>query len=239
MNVLIVDDEPLAREELRFIVAEDDRVTFVDTAESVDEALEKMLDVKPTVIFLDIHLTNESGFDLAKKIQRLQNPPKIIFATAYDNHALEAFQVDAIGYILKPFDDQRIYAALTKVYQQLQTSSDTTTQELENLRIALPLSDRIVMIDPTQILFASVENSQLTIVLPKQNYQLNESLNWLEQRLDTHQFMRTHRSFIVNLNKITEIQPWFNHTYQLTLTNNAKIPVSRSFVPSLKKRVQL
>lgn len=67
MNVLIVDDEPLAREELRFIVAEDDRVTFVDTAESVDEALEKMLDVKPTVIFLDIHLTNESGFDLAKK----------------------------------------------------------------------------------------------------------------------------------------------------------------------------
>lgn len=239
MNVLIVDDEPLAREELRFIVAEDDRVTFVDTAESVDEALEKMLDDKPTVIFLDIHLTNESGFDLAKKIQRLQNPPKIIFATAYDNHALEAFQVDAIGYILKPFDDQRIYAALTKVYQQLQTSSDTTTQELENLRIALPLSDRIVMIDPTQILFASVENSQLTIVLPKQNYQLNESLNWLEQRLDTHQFMRTHRSFIVNLNKITEIQPWFNHTYQLTLTNNAKIPVSRSFVPSLKKRVQL
>lgn len=147
--------------------------------------------------------------------------------------------MDAIGYILKPFDDQRIYAALTKVYQQLQTSSDTTTQELENLRIALPLSDRIVMIDPTQILFASVENSQLTIVLPKQNYQLNESLNWLEQRLDTHQFMRTHRSFIVNLNKITEIQPWFNHTYQLTLTNNAKIPVSRSFVPSLKKRVQL
>lgn len=239
MNVLIVDDEPLAREELRFIVAEDDLVTFVDTAESVDEALEKMLDVKPTVIFLDIHLTNESGFDLAKKIQRLQNPPKIIFATAYDNHALEAFQVDAIGYILKPFDDQRIYAALTKVYQQLQTSSDTTTQELENLRIALPLSDRIVMIDPTQILFASVENSQLTIVLPKKNYQLNESLNWLEQRLDTHQFMRTHRSFIVNLNKITEIQPWFNHTYQLTLTNNAKIPVSRSFVPSLKKRVQL
>ena len=113
LRVLIVDDEMLARDELKYLLHRTKEVDFIEEAESIEEALDKMMDEKPDLLFLDIQLSDDSGFDIAKRLKN-ENPPAIIFATAYDQYALQAFEVDAIDYILKPFDEERVVQAIHK-----------------------------------------------------------------------------------------------------------------------------
>ena len=114
LRVLIVDDEMLARDELKYLLHRTKEVDFIEEAESIEEALDKMMDEKPDLLFLDIQLSDDSGFDIAKRLKKMKNPPAIIFATAYDQYALQAFEVDAIDYILKPFDEERVVQAVHK-----------------------------------------------------------------------------------------------------------------------------
>lgn len=236
MHVLIVDDEPLAREELSYLVMQHPKITSTAEAESVEEAMEEMMDQKPDIVFLDIHLTDESGFDLAEKFTHLKKAPYLIFATAYDAYALKAFQVNAKDYLLKPFEEQKIHQALDKALKEI-AQQQPTVQTFE----AIPIQgeDRIYLVAPEEIYLVSVEERQLNIETKEQTYQMTGSLNKIEQKLPTELFLKTHRSFILNRTKIQEIQPWFNHTLQVILENGSRVPVSRSYVKQFKESVGL
>lgn len=237
MHILIVDDEPLAREELNYLVSQHEEVTSTSEAESVEEAMESIMDQKPAIIFLDIHLTDETGFDLAEKLMKLKNPPYLIFATAYDNYALKAFKVNAKDYILKPFDEKDIHESLNKALSQLGKPNketleltSTTTPDV----IPISVEDRIFLIHPKDIYLVSIDDKVLSIHTKDDVYHTSGSLGSIEKKLPAELFFKTHRSYILNTSRIQEIQPWFNHTLQIVLDNGLKVPVSRSYVKEFK-----
>ncbi|MFB8431892.1 LytR/AlgR family response regulator transcription factor [Enterococcus faecalis] len=241
MHVLIVDDEPLAREELSYLVSQHPQVTSVAEADSVVEAMEEMMDQKPDLLFLDIHLTDESGFDLAEKLTHLKKAPYWVFATAYDQYALKAFQVNAKDYILKPFEEEKITQVIEKASKEMAQAVPENTAEKEPKSEAIPIQgeDRIYLVAPEDIYLVSVEERQLSIFVDQQVYKMTGTLNSIEQKLPAALFIKTHRSFILNRTKIQEIQPWFNNTLQVILTNGSKVPVSRSYVKEFKEKLGL
>lgn len=234
MHILIVDDEPLAREELTYLVSLHKHVTSTSEAESVEEAMEQIMDHKPDIIFLDIHLTDESGFDLANKLMKLKHPPYLIFATAYDDYAIKAFKVNAKDYILKPFDEKAIHEALNKAYPQIKQKLTQPAADKEADVIPISCDDRIFLIHPKDIFLVSIDDKILSIHTQDSVYQTSGSLAKIEQKLPENVFFKTHRSYILNTTKIQEIQPWFNNTLQIILDNGLKVPVSRSYVKDFK-----
>lgn len=231
MRVLIIDDEPLARDELRYLVSQHPVIEDIQEAATISEGLEKMLQQPIDLLFLDIHLMDESGITLAEKIRTFNNPPQVIFATAYDDHAVKAFELNATDYILKPFANARVQAAIEKAWQ------NRPEVETEPETIPIHADERIYLIRPEDIVMVSVDNNATTVVTHTAAYLTNESLSQWEERLSVSLFMRVQRSFLINLKEIKEIQPWFNNTYQLTLTNDKKVPVGRSYLKEFRKRI--
>lgn len=240
IHVLLVDDEPLARDELGYLVSQHPSVTSTAEADSVEEAMEKIMDNKPDIIFLDIHLTDESGFDLANKLKKLKKPPYLIFATAYDEYALKAFKVNAMDYILKPFDETVVHEALDKAISIIDVAKPQKQHTSDSMdTIPIQGEDRIFLVHPKDIYLVSVEDKELSVHTKNDTYQTNGSLSKIETKLPNDRFIKTHRSFILNSSKIQEIQPWFNNTLQVTLDNGLKVPVSRSYVKSFKETIGL
>ncbi|EOT41350.1 LytR/AlgR family response regulator transcription factor [Enterococcus dispar] len=240
MHVLLVDDEPLAREELSYLVSQHPAVISVAQAEGVLEAMGKMMEQKPDILFLDIHLTDESGFELAEKLVHLTEPPYLVFATAYDDYALQAFQVNANDYLLKPFEEKRVMEILNKAEKQRTRTQNTSTQTTEQWS-AFPIhsDDRIFLIHPETVQMVSVDERNVRIFTDDKHYSTTGTLSGIEQKLPPALFIKTHRSFIINVTKVKEIQPWFNHTLQLTMENGEKVPVSRSYLKVFKERLNL
>lgn len=240
MHVLLVDDEPLAREELNYLVSQHPAVTSVAQAESVLEAMTKMMEQKPDILFLDIHLTDESGFELAEKLVTLSDPPYLVFATAYDDYALQAFQVNASDYLLKPFEEKRVMEIIDKAKKQVNKNQRTTTKNLEQFStFPIHSDDRIFLINPETVQMVSVDERSLSIFTDEKQYVTTGTLSGIEQKLPPALFIKTQRSFIINVTKVKEIQPWFNHTLQVTMENGEKVPVSRSYLKAFKERLNL
>ena len=242
MRVLIVDDEPLARDELAYLLGQCEGVSAIAQAASIEEALGAMLEDPVDLIFLDIHLTNESGLSLAGKINKLKKPPMIIFATAYDDYAVKAFELNATDYVLKPFEMERIQQAVKKAYGQYRKQQvgevEVPKQKDIGLQVLpIQMDERIYMLQVPEIIAIGVENGETTIYTKNMTYIIHEPLSALEKKIDGHPFLRVHRAFLLNLKEIKEIQPWFNHTFQLTMSNGLKIPVSRSYMKDFKGKV--
>lgn len=241
MHILIVDDEPLARNELAYLLERCEGVTSIVESESIEEALEKMLLHEIDLIFLDIHLTSESGLTLANKINQLKNPPMIIFATAYDEYAIKAFELNATDYVLKPFELPRIQDAVQKAwvsYQKEHIHLQKNKPESLNT-IPIQMDERIYIVKIDDIIAVAVENGITTIYTIEKDYITNEPLNAYEEKVKGHAFLRVHRSYLLNVKEILEIQPWFNHTFLVTMSNQAKIPVSRHYMKQFKEEVGL
>jgi len=242
MRVLIVDDEPLARDELAYLLGQCEGVSAIAQADSIEEALGTMLEDPVDLIFLDIHLTNESGLSLAAKINKLKKPPMIVFATAYDDYAIKAFELNATDYVLKPFELERIQQAVKKAYGQYskqQIGEQETPKRKDTGLQVLPIQmdERIYMLQVPEIIAIGIENGETTIYTKNMEYIIHEPLSALEKKIGGHPFLRVHRAFLINLKEIKEIQPWFNHTFQLTMSNGLKIPVSRSYMKEFKEKV--
>lgn len=240
MHTLIVDDEPLARNELSYLLGQCEEVGAVQEADSIEEALAKMLQEDIDLAFLDIHLTEESGLSLADKINRMPNPPIIVFATAYDDYAIQAFDRNARDYLLKPFELERVQQAV----QRANATFNEQKNDFEEVKepssgFPVQMNDRIFMVRAEEIHAVEVNQGETTIYTADKDYKTLEPLNSWEKKLPTPPFMQVHRSFLVNLDKIKEIQPWFNQTYQITTENDLKVPVSRSYVQLFKKRMGL
>ncbi|MCR8927133.1 LytTR family transcriptional regulator DNA-binding domain-containing protein [Priestia megaterium] len=242
LRVLIVDDEMLARDELKYLLHRTKEVDFIEEAESIEEALDKMMDEKPDLLFLDIQLSDDSGFDIAKRLKKMKNPPAIIFATAYDQYALQAFEVDAIDYILKPFDEERVVQAIHK-YKKMRVPHPAVKEESigesssQTGKLAISVDDSIVLVNIKDILFVGLIEGEVTIQTITESYHTADTLAMLEKKLPSQSFSRVHRGYIVNVDHISEVQPWFNSTYNLVMKNDERVPVSRTYAKELKKRL--
>lgn len=222
LKVLVVDDEMLARDELKYLLERTKEVEIIGEADCVEDALEGLMKNKPDIVFLDIQLSDDNGFEIANILKKMKNPPAIVFATAYDRYALQAFEVDALDYILKPFDEERIVQTLKK-YKTKQSQIEMK-QEIKGAdvtaemhKLALPIEESIVLVNIEDIVYVGLMDGKVTVKAVRETYVTHDTLVILEKKLPQASFMRVHRSFIANINHITEIQPWFNSTYNLIM----------------------
>jgi two-component system, LytTR family, response regulator LytT len=242
-KAFIVDDEPLARDELAFLLRRSKQVEIAGEGDSIESSLSQIQELQIDVIFLDIQLADESGLDLAEKIMDLDPRPEIVFATAYDEYALKAFELQAIDYIMKPFDEIRVLQTVEKLAKVLKGKENRDSSSLDkrlssgkrNDKLAVTIDERIVLIPVHEIVYIGTIEGRTVIVTDKQRYQVNEPLITYERKLHQRSIVRVHRGYLVNLDKIVEIQPWFHSTYNLIMKDGEKIPVSRTFTKDLKE----
>lgn len=244
LHALIVDDEAPARSELRFLLEETGRVESIEEATSAREAVQYLVRIKETdeercdVIFLDISMPKTTGMQLAEALHKLKNPPAIVFVTAYSEYALEAFEVDAVDYLMKPVETDRLARALDKVEAR---TKPTTGGHSSVERIPVEKGGRKVLIPVDQIRYIEAKDDYSCIYTDTDRYLSTISLAKLEQKLSSHGFFRVHRGYIVNLDHVEDVEVISSGILQLGLKGieDKKIPVSRRRVVSLKRALGL
>jgi two-component system response regulator LytT len=243
LKAYIVEDEPLARDELKYLLNRSKQVEILGEAICFEDAVIEISKLKPDLVFLDIELAEENGLQLAEHLLTLKPTPAIVFATAYDEYALQAFELNALDYILKPYDEHRLLKTLKKVkkMQGIGEKEHIIPRPLKMAstgKIAVPVDERIILLECDTIVYLESFEGKCTIKTKNDEYEVREALVVLEKKLNSTQFMRVHRSFIVNVDHIVEIHPWFNSTYNLVMKDSSKVPVSRSYVKELKQLLE-
>lgn len=237
MKVFIVDDEMLARDELRYILGQNERIEVIGDSEDLQHLIEEEALGSVDCLFLDIELQNKNGMELAKTISKRPDCPMLVFATAYDNYAIQAFEVNAVDYILKPFDDVRISQTVEKLLKKYEQYEQERFEPIQ--KIAVTSEDRIALVKLEDILYFTSEDSKTIAVTEKKNYVVADSLMTLEKRLRHQGFMRVHRAFLINKEHLQELEPWGTSKYNVILQGNIAISVSRMYVKEVRKLFDL
>ncbi len=261
LKALIVDDEYPARQELRFALSSFDNIEIVGEAANAQEALALIKALDYQVLFLDISMPGMTGLELGTAIQELPRQPHIIFVTAYDEYAVQAFEVNAVDYLLKPVEHGRLKKAIDKVVKITQESAAGADSAAAAQDIAVPEADlrsagtpagqgqikidripaekqgKTVLVAESDIFFAFTEQDYIYIKTFSDKLFTRFTLKELEARLNSSIFFRTHRCYLVNLHKVKEIVPFFNGTYNLVVEDkeNSEVPVSRAQAKKLRK----
>ena len=249
-SALVVDDEWLARDELVFLLERTGKVKVVGEAASGAEALEALARLRPDAVFLDVQMPEMDGFDVAKTLLHQPAPPAIVFATAYDEYALQAFEVHAVDYLLKPLDPARVERCVAQVERRAAQPGRETLDRLEQFlkRVAgprllqrIPLSGdgRTVLVSPGEILYASTGPKATIVVSAQGEYTTSLSLQELEDRLGQESFLRVHRQYLVNMEKVREFVPFPGGTASLTVGPRTQVPVARTQVKRVKEMLGL
>ena len=237
LRAMIVDDEAPARSELRFLLEQTGKIGTITEASSVRSAIEMLMESRVDVVFLDISMPGASGLQLAEALHKLKNPPAIVFVTAYSDHAVEAFDVDAVDYLMKPVEEARLDRAIEKVMQRAKPVADS---KVTIERIPVEKGGKKILIGIDKIRFVMARDDYAYLQTDTDRYFSTVSLAQLEKRLDGHGFFRVHRGYLVNLSMVEEIESVSGGTLLLTLNGvEEKIPVSRRRVSSLKKALNL
>ncbi|GGH05791.1 LytR/AlgR family response regulator transcription factor [Silvibacterium dinghuense] len=267
ITALIIDDEQLAREELKYLLDTAGSVEVLAQGSNGVEAVELIREYQPDVVFLDVQMPGLDGFAVLKQlIEHRDLIPQIVFATAFDQYAVRAFDVNAIDYLLKPFDRNRVLQALDRVRLRLQEMNgseaepakpagdlniDTLLRLIEQQqasprphsgKIVLQAQSRLLLVDQKDICFASIDEGVISVVTPTLEGQSKcRTLEELLELLDPNLFWRAHRSFVVNINHIKEVVPWFKSSYQLRMDDRkqTEIPVSRAQTRRLRELFKL
>lgn len=249
IKILIIDDEQPARRKMRSFLKEQAGIELVIEAENGIEAVEKIQQYKPDLVLLDIQMPGMSGFEVIETIG-VENMPTVIFVTAYDQYALDAFEVQAIDYLLKPYDQDRFQKSFTRALQQIELKNNNTTI-LKNLlneiksgkkhldRIMVNIGHRFLYVKVNSIIYISAEEKYVNLHTEKEIYLIRETMNNLEQQLDPTKFKRIHRSYIVNIDFIKEMQSWSHGDYVVILKNDTKLTLSRRFRERLFEKRQM
>lgn len=250
LSAVIVDDEQLARDELAYQLKSVGDVEIVAEAHNGLEAVNLIKEHAPDLVFLDVQMPGLDGFGVIKKLIDKHLPmPQIVFATAFDQYAVKAFEVNAVDYLLKPFDKARVAQAVQKARERIQNAApgdklETLVKMLEaqkpqqTSKVLLKASGRLFLVDQKDICFASIEDGVITVVTPSMEGQSNcRTLEELLATLDPNLFWRAHRSYLVNINRIKEVVPWFKSSYQLRMgdKNQTEVPVSRAQTRRLRE----
>jgi two-component system LytT family response regulator/two-component system response regulator LytT len=263
ITALIIDDEQLAREELKYLLETAGDVDVLAEGRNGVEAVELIRDYQPDVVFLDVQMPGLDGFAVLKKLIEHHDPlPQIIFATAFDQYAVRAFDVNAIDYLLKPFDKNRVLQALDRARLRLQETAQPESElaggirmdsllklieqqqapRLQSAKIVLQAQSRLLLADQKDICFASIDEGVISVVTPTLEGQSKcRTLEELLDLLDPNMFWRAHRSYVVNINHIKEVVPWFKSSYQLRMADRkqTEIPVSRAQTKRLRELFKL
>jgi two-component system LytT family response regulator len=244
MRAIVIDDERLARKELITLLNQLESVEVVGEAVNVDDAKDKIEQLNPDVIFLDIQMPEKTGFDL---LEELDNVPHVIFTTAYDEYALKAFQVNALDYLLKPIEPKRLEEAITKLQNKIDGTQKTETESSNFNSKKLNLDDQVFVKDGDRCWFVKLSNVRLFesdgnyIKVYFDNFKpmIHKSLNALDERRDEKSFFRASRKHIINLGWVEGIEPWFNGGLVVTLRGGDKIEVSRRQAARFKEMMSL
>ena len=229
---MIVDDEAPARSELDYLLKETGQVEVVAEATNVREAIEGLNDNPCDVMFLDINMPEATGLKLAEALRTLKFPPNVVFVTAYSEYALEAFKVNAVDYLVKPVETERLAQALARVRENVALHMQAQKSE----RISVEKGGKKILISIDSIRFVMARDDYAYLQTDTDRYFSTVSLAQLEKRLDGHGFFHVHRGYLVNLSMVEEVEPVSGGTLLLTLNGvSDKIPVSRRRVSLLKK----
>jgi two-component system, LytTR family, response regulator LytT len=263
LSAVIVDDEQLARDELAYLLKSVGDVEVIAQGRNGVEAVSLIKEHSPDLLFLDVQMPGLDGFGVIKKlIDKKIHMPQVVFATAFDQYAVKAFEVNAVDYLLKPFDKKRVAQAVekarTRIASAAQPQPNTTDDKLETLvrmleqqqaqqalpkphqtsKVLLKAAGRLFLVDQKDICYASIEDGVISVVTSTMEGQSNcRTLEELLDSLDPALFWRAHRSYLVNINRIREVVPWFKSSYQLRMAdkNATEVPVSRAQTKRLRE----
>lgn len=249
IRIMVAEDERLAREELHYLLSHSDDIELLPFASNGAELLELVEVHSPDVVFLDIHMPEMMGIQVARMLKSRTDAPLFVFSTAHEDYAVEAFRLHAVDYLLKPYDHIRLQETLHRIRERLSEK----TYPLLNLPASLEVTvshpslkqknspptiskllveenQRMYVIDPETIMYAVREERSLLLYTATNTYTSKMTLQQLEGKLQAHAFFRIHRSYLVNLHFVLEVIPWFNGTYNLVIKNQQRtqLPVSRS-----------
>ncbi len=249
IRALIIDDEPLARAMIREMLETDPEAEIVGECASGHEAIEAIGALVPDLIFLDIQMPELGGFEVLESF-RNQPMPHVIFATAYDQYAVRAFEVHALDYLLKPFDQDRFNTAWLRAKDRIREDRFNHREEhilafLEKPQAGLRYLERLVIKTEGRVFFLDVddvhcieaEGNYVRVYNGQKTYLLRETISGLESQLDPKKFLRIHRSSIVRIDRIKELQPWFHGEYHVLLENGKKLTLSRNYRANLQDAV--
>src|SRR5271170_1351517 len=253
LSAVIVDDEQLARDELAFLLKSIGEVDVVAQGKNGVEAVSLIREHNPDLLFLDVQMPGLDGFGVIKKLlDRKVLLPKIVFSTAFDQYAVKAFEVNAVDYLLKPFDKKRVAQSVQRARSKVEGNGAATdkietlvrmleAQKPQTSKLLLKAAGRLFLVNQKDICFASIEDGIISVVTSGLNSMEGQSncrtLEELLDSLDGNLFWRAHRSYLVNINRIKEVVPWFKSSYQLRLDDKkqTEIPVSRAQTKRLRE----
>jgi two-component system response regulator LytT len=266
LTAVLVDDEQLARDELEYLLGQVGGVQVVGQAGNGLEAIATIERLQPDVVFLDVQMPGLTGFEVARRMLGEETPPHIIFVTAYDQHAIEAFEVNAVDYLLKPVDAGRLQTSVDRARKRISVervpdrpatagaTGGMSNDQLERIvrlvaerqsrreRLAIRVAEHFMLVQAEDIIYASLVDKGITVVTEQHTGMSNyRTLDELQERLDPGVFWRVHRSHLVNINKIKEIVPWFSRNYILRMKDqkSTEIPVSRIQTRRLREYLKL
>lgn len=250
IRTLIADDEPLARERVRSLLADQPGMSVVGEAQDGDEAVEQILNHQPDLVFLDVQMPKKTGFDVIQAVGA-DRMPAVVFVTAYDQYAIKAFDVHAVDYLLKPFDRDRFEGAVDRARRNFD-AADTGALKAQLLRLVqqlqpstAPRQERLIVKSGGRLFFLRADEidwieaagNYVRIHVGKDAHLLRETMNAIEARLDPKHFLRIHRSRIVNMERVKELHPWFNGDYAVILRDGTKLMLSRGYRDRLQERL--
>jgi two-component system, LytTR family, response regulator len=269
LRALVVDDEQLARDELGYLLGQLGGVEVIGQAGNGVEALSTIERLRPDVVFLDVQMPGLTGFEVARRMLDVQNGSHIIFVTAYDQHAIEAFEVNAVDYLLKPVEQARLELAVQRARRRIEadrvdqaanleiaggatTGPAALNAQLERIvqlvaekqgrreRLAIKVGERFLLVQADEIIFASLADENIAVVTAQHVGTSNyRTLDELQARLDPDVFWRVHRSHLVNINKIKEIVPWFSRNYILRMKDEKSTEIPVSRTQTRRLREYL
>jgi two-component system, LytTR family, response regulator len=254
MKTVVVDDEELARDELRFLLEQLGGIDIVAQAGNGVDALRVIEEYQPDLVMLDVQMPGLTGFEVARRVVQAGIESQLVFVTAFDQYAIDAFEVNAVDYLLKPVEPERLAMAVERVRKRLAAEKVKKEADLEPLlqmlterqarreQLAIKVDDRFLLVQTDEVIHASVEDDQVRVVTNSLSGTSNyRTLDELQTRLDPSVFWRVHRSHLVNINKIKEIVPWFSRNYILKMKDakGTEIPVSRSQTRRLRDYLKL
>lgn len=241
MRILIADDEALARRRVREMLRDDPDIEVVGECSNGRETAEAIALLKPDLVFLDIEMPGGSGIDVATMLEETVKPI-VIFVTAHDQYAVRAFEIDAVDYLLKPFDRERFAHTLARAKAVFKSRRESrTNEEILSLlgelrtrsqyldRILIRNNDRVIIIKAEEIEWIEAQGNYIRIHFGKQSSLMRETLGNLAAQLDPKRFARIHRSQIVNIDHILELQPWSHRDYRVVLRNGTQLTLSRTY----------
>jgi len=257
INTIIVDDEKPAREELAFLLKAFPEISIIGQGKNGLEAVNLIKEHNPDLVFLDVQMPGLDGFGVLQKlVERKLKVPHVVFATAFDHYAVQAFDVNAVDYVLKPFDKARLSKAIQKAKKEIEAHT-STTERLEQLvsqlsapkqastqpsKILIRSQQRMLLVDAEDLIFASIEGGLISVTAKDLEGSSNyRTLEELHATLDSDSFWRPHRSFLVNIHHIREVVPWFKSSFMLKMNDkkSSEIPVSRQQTKRLRELFKL